>query len=92
MVYQMQMLWFLLIGLISGWLAGMISRGGGFGIWGDLVTGVVGSFIGGYLFNFIGISTYGTIGSIISSTIGAIVLLWVIRMFSHVAPAAHKKE
>jgi uncharacterized membrane protein YeaQ/YmgE (transglycosylase-associated protein family) len=85
------MIWFLIIGLISGWLAGMISRGGGFGIWGDLVTGVVGSFIGGYLFNLIGISTYGTIGSIISSTIGAIVLLWVIRMF-HVAAPAHKKE
>jgi uncharacterized membrane protein YeaQ/YmgE (transglycosylase-associated protein family) len=87
----MQILWFLLIGLISGWLAGIISRGGGFGVWGDLITGVVGSFIGGYLFSFMGISTYGTIGMIISSTVGAIVLLWVIRMF-HVAPAAHKKE
>jgi uncharacterized membrane protein YeaQ/YmgE (transglycosylase-associated protein family) len=88
----MQMLWFLLIGLISGWLAGLISRGRGFGIWGDLVTGVVGSFIGGYLFNLIGMPAYGTIGSIISSTIGAIILLWFIRMFSNVAPAAHKKE
>jgi uncharacterized membrane protein YeaQ/YmgE (transglycosylase-associated protein family) len=88
----MQMLWFLLIGLVSGWLAGMISRGGGFGIWGDLVTGVVGSFIGGYLFSLIGISAYGAIGSIISSTIGAIILLWIMRMFSHVAPAAQKKE
>jgi uncharacterized membrane protein YeaQ/YmgE (transglycosylase-associated protein family) len=85
------MIWFLVVGLISGWLAGMISRGGGFGIWGDLVTGVVGSFVGGFLFNLIGISTYGTIGSIISSTVGAIVLLWVIRMF-HVAAPAHKKE
>lgn len=87
----MQMLWFLLIGLISGWLAGMISRGGGFGIWGDLVTGVIGSFIGGYLINLMGISAYGIIGSIISSTVGAIVLLWVIRMFRVAAPA-HKKE
>jgi len=85
------MLWFLLIGLISGWLAGMISRGGGFGIWGNLITGVVGSFIGGYLFSFMGISAYGTIGSIISSTVGAIILLWVIRMF-HVAAPAHKKD
>lgn len=85
------MLWSLLIGLVSGWLAGIISRGGGFGIWGDLVIGVVGSFIGGFLFNMIGISAYGTIGSIVSSTIGAIILLWVIRMF-HVAAPAHKKE
>jgi uncharacterized membrane protein YeaQ/YmgE (transglycosylase-associated protein family) len=87
----MQIIWFLLIGLISGWLAGMSSRGEDFGLYGDLVTGVVGSLIGGYLFNLIGISAYGTIGSIISSTIGAIVLLWVIRMF-HVAAPAHKKE
>ena len=85
------MFWFLLIGLISGWLAGMISRGSGFGLWGDLATGIVGSFIGGILFKFIGLSAYGTIGSIISSTIGAIILLWVIRMFRMPAPA-HKKE
>jgi len=85
------MLWFLLIGVISGWLAGMISRGGGFGIWGDLATGVVGSFIGGYLFNLMGIAAYGVIGSIIASTIGAIVLLWVIRMF-HVAEPVYKKK
>lgn len=84
------MLWSLLIGLVSGWLAGMISRGGGFGILGDLVVGVIGSFVGGFVFNLIGLSAYGTIGSIISSTIGAIVLLWVLRMF-HVAAPAHKK-
>ena len=88
----MEMLWFLLIGLISGWLAGVISRGGGFGLWGDLLTGVVGSFVGGFLFNFMGISAYGMLGSIVSSTVGAIVLLWVLRMVVHVAPAAHKKE
>jgi uncharacterized membrane protein YeaQ/YmgE (transglycosylase-associated protein family) len=88
----MQMLWFLLIGLVAGWLAGMISRGGGFGLWGDLATGVVGSFIGGYLFSFMGISTYSTIGVLISSTVGAIILLGVIRLFSRVAPAAQKKE
>ena len=87
----MNLLWFLVIGLIAGWLAGIVSRGGGFGVWGDLVTGVIGSYIGGYLFNFLGISTYGTIGAIIASTIGAIILLWVIRLFN-VAPAANKKK
>ena len=85
------MLWFLLIGLVSGWLAGMISRGGGFGIWGDLVVGVAGSFIGWFVFSIMGISTYGIIGSIISSTVGAVILLWAIRMF-HVAEPAHKKD
>jgi uncharacterized membrane protein YeaQ/YmgE (transglycosylase-associated protein family) len=76
------MLWFLIVGLVAGWLAGMISRGRGFGLWGDLITGVVGAFIGGFLFNFLGINAYGTIGSIIVSTIGAVVLLWLIRMFT----------
>lgn len=78
----MNFLWYLLIGIVAGWLAGKISRGRGFGLWGDLVTGIIGSFIGGYLLSLVGVSTYGTIGSIISSTIGAVVLLWIIRMFT----------
>ncbi len=76
------MLWFLIIGLVAGWLAGVISKGSGFGLWGDLVTGVVGAFVGGFLFNLIGISTYGVIGSIVVSTIGAVIFLWVLRMFT----------
>lgn len=75
------MLWFLIIGIIAGWLAGHVIKGGGFGLIGDLIIGVVGSFIGGYLFSLLGISTYGTIGEIIMATFGAIILLWVIRMF-----------
>lgn len=43
------MLWFLIIGIIAGWLAGKIVKGGGFNLIGDLVVGVVGSFIGGYI-------------------------------------------
>ena len=76
------MLWFLIVGLIAGWLAGQISRGSGFGLIGDLAVGVVGSFLGGFLFSLIGISATGTIGSIIVATIGAVVLLWAIRLFS----------
>jgi uncharacterized membrane protein YeaQ/YmgE (transglycosylase-associated protein family) len=75
------MLWFLVIGIVAGWLAGNIMKGGGFGLVGDLVVGVIGSFIGGYLFSFFGFSAYGTIGEIIMATIGAIVLLFVIRLF-----------
>jgi len=74
------MLWFLLIGIIAGWLAGQIMKGGGFGLIGDLVVGVVGAFIGGYLFSSLGLSAYGTVGEIIMATLGAIVLLWIIRL------------
>lgn len=82
------MLWFLIIGLVAGWLAGVISKGSGFGLWGDLVTGVVGAFVGGFLFNLMGISTYGVIGSIVVSTIGAVIFLWVLRMFTGTKKAA----
>nr|WP_092069206.1 GlsB/YeaQ/YmgE family stress response membrane protein [Dendrosporobacter quercicolus]NSL47386.1 GlsB/YeaQ/YmgE family stress response membrane protein [Dendrosporobacter quercicolus DSM 1736]SDL87644.1 Transglycosylase associated protein [Dendrosporobacter quercicolus] len=75
------MLWFLIIGIIAGWLAGNVMKGGGFGLIGDLIIGVAGSFIGGYLFSLLGISTYGTIGEIAMATFGAIILLWLIRIF-----------
>jgi uncharacterized membrane protein YeaQ/YmgE (transglycosylase-associated protein family) len=76
------MLWFLIIGLVAGWLAGQFSRGRGFGLWGDLITGILGAYVGGFLFNLLGISAYGVIGSIIVSTIGAVIFLWVLRMFT----------
>ena len=86
------MLWFLLVGIISGWLANMISRGGDFGIWGDLMTGVIGSSIGRYLFNhYMGISANNIKESIIASAAGAIILLWVMWLF-RVAIPAQKKE
>ncbi|SFL67750.1 GlsB/YeaQ/YmgE family stress response membrane protein [Pelosinus propionicus] len=76
------MIWFLVVGIVSGWLAGVVSRGGGFGLWGDLITGIIGAYVGGFLFNMMGISAYGMIGSIVVSTIGAVVFLWVLRMFT----------
>ena len=74
------MLWFLFIGLIAGWLAGKVVKGGGFGLIGNLVVGVIGSYVGGFLFGFFGLNAYGTIGEIIMATIGAIVLLWLVRL------------
>jgi len=75
------MLWFLIIGIIAGWLAGNLTKGGGFGLIGNLVVGVIGSFVGGYVFSFLGLSAYGTIAEIIMATVGAVVLLSVIRLF-----------
>jgi uncharacterized membrane protein YeaQ/YmgE (transglycosylase-associated protein family) len=75
------MLWFLIIGIIAGWLAGNLTKGGGFGLIGNLVVGVIGSFVGGYVFSLLGLSAYGTIAEIIMATVGAVVLLFVIRLF-----------
>ena len=73
-------IWFLIIGLVAGWLAGKIMKGSGFGLLGDLVIGVIGSVLGGWLFGLLGLSASGIIGSLITALIGAIVLLFLIRL------------
>lgn len=85
-----QVIWFLVIGAVAGWLAGQISRGGGFGLWGDLLVGVVGALVGGFVFSLLGISAYGLIGSLVTSTIGAVIFLWVLRLFSRPKATASK--
>ena len=73
------LIWFLLIGLIAGWLAGQVMRGGGYGIVGDMIVGVIGAFLGGWLFSLLGISAGGLIGSIITAFVGAVVLIAILR-------------
>jgi uncharacterized membrane protein YeaQ/YmgE (transglycosylase-associated protein family) len=77
----MSLLWFLIIGLVAGWLAGMLVKGGGFGLIGDLVVGVIGAVLGGWLFSTLGASAGGgLIGSLVVATIGAVILLVIVRM------------
>ncbi len=76
----MHLLWFLIIGLVAGWLAGQLMKGGGYGLIGDLVLGVVGAFVGGWLFGALGISPGGLIGSLITATVGAVVLVLLVRL------------
>jgi uncharacterized membrane protein YeaQ/YmgE (transglycosylase-associated protein family) len=77
----MELLWFILIGLIAGWLAGMLVKGGGFGVIGDIVVGILGALLGGFLFGQLGISAGGgMLGSIIVATIGAIILIFILRL------------
>jgi uncharacterized membrane protein YeaQ/YmgE (transglycosylase-associated protein family) len=71
----------LAIGAVAGWLAGVIMKGGGYGLLGDIVIGIIGAFIGGFLFGLLGISAGGLVGQIITATVGAIVLIFVLRMF-----------
>jgi uncharacterized membrane protein YeaQ/YmgE (transglycosylase-associated protein family) len=73
----------LFVGIVAGWLAGQIVRGGGFGLIGDLVVGVVGAFVASLLFPRLGLHLgTGIVSEIIYSAIGAIVLLLVIRLVS----------
>lgn len=71
----------ILIGGIAGWLAGLIVRGGGFGIIGDIVVGIIGAVIFGWLFGAAGLSVgSGMIGSIVAAVIGAVILILVMRL------------
>jgi uncharacterized membrane protein YeaQ/YmgE (transglycosylase-associated protein family) len=76
----MDIVWFLLIGLAAGWLAGKITRGAGFGLIGNLVVGVVGALVGGFLLRLLGLTTLGLWGNLVSATVGAVVLLVVLQL------------
>lgn len=78
----MNFLIWVLIGAIAGWLAGMIRKGSGFGILGNIVVGLIGSVIGGYIFGLLGIPDTNFVGSIIVSTVGAILLLAIANLFT----------
>lgn len=70
----------LFIGLVAGWLAGVLVKGGGFGILGDIVVGILGAVIGGYVFGGMGIGGSGLLGQILVATAGAILLIFVLRL------------
>ncbi len=71
----------LVVGIVAGWLAGQLVRGGGFGLIGDLVVGVIGAFIGDWLLPRLGIQLgVGIVSLIVDATIGAIVLLLILRL------------
>ena len=76
----MEFVWFIVVGIAAGWLAGQLMKGGGFGLVGDLVVGVIGALLGGFLFRELGISTAeGLLGSLITAVVGAVVLLFGLR-------------
>ena len=71
----------LIVGAIAGWLAGMVIKGGGFGLVGDIVVGIVGAVIAGWLLPLIGLYIGGGfIGAVINAFIGAVILLFIIRL------------
>ena len=70
--------WFIIIGVAAGWLAGKVMKGSGFGLLGDLILGAAGGWVGGYVFDFLR-RTNGLLGSLLMATVGAILLIVVVR-------------
>ncbi|WP_323032564.1 GlsB/YeaQ/YmgE family stress response membrane protein [Paracoccus sp. (in: a-proteobacteria)] len=71
----------ILVGAVAGWLAGLIVKGYGFGLLGNIVVGIVGAFVAGLIFPRLGLNIGGGIaGAIIHATIGAVILLFLIRL------------
>ena len=77
---QSLIIW-LVVGGVAGWLAGMVVKGGGYGLIGDIVVGIVGALIAGWLLPQLGIVIGGGfIGAIINAFIGAVILLVILRL------------
>ena len=71
----------LLVGLVAGWLAGQVMKGGGYGMLVDIILGILGGVLGGWVFGLLGIGTgSGMIGSIIVAFVGAVILVGITRL------------
>jgi uncharacterized membrane protein YeaQ/YmgE (transglycosylase-associated protein family) len=70
----------IIIGLIAGWLTGKLMSGGGYGMFADILLGLVGAVIGSWIFNSLGIVVNGGIGYLAMATVGAIVLVGIVHL------------
>jgi uncharacterized membrane protein YeaQ/YmgE (transglycosylase-associated protein family) len=80
----MGILSWVIVGLIAGWLAGVVMKGGGYGLVGDIVLGIVGAIVGGWLGStFLGLGVSGiNIESILVAAVGAIIVVFAARLVS----------
>jgi uncharacterized membrane protein YeaQ/YmgE (transglycosylase-associated protein family) len=75
------MIYWIIVGLIAGWLTGLVMKGGGYGIIVDILLGIVGGWLGGWLFGRLGIwPAGGMLGSIVVAFIGAVILVGITRI------------
>jgi len=75
------LLWWIIVGLIAGFLAGKVMKGGGYGVVVDIILGMLGAVLGGWIFGLLGIGIGGgLIGSILVAFVGAVILIWITRL------------
>ena len=79
----MHFIWWILVGLIAGWLTGKLMKGGGYGFFVDIILGIIGAIVGGYIARFFGISPAGgLIYTILIATGGAIIVVFLFRLIT----------
>ncbi|MGA2498243.1 MAG: GlsB/YeaQ/YmgE family stress response membrane protein [Tepidisphaeraceae bacterium] len=76
----MDFLWFLIIGVLAGWIGGLLMKGRGFGCLGNLVVGIIGAIVGGWIFRHLGLTASGLTGALLTAVAGAVVLLWIVGL------------
>ena len=82
----MSFLEWIVVGLIAGWLAGRVMKGGGYGVVVDIILGILGGVLGGWIFGMSGIGRGGGfIGSLVVAFIGAVILVWITRLVKKAA-------
>ena len=92
MITLLNLIIWLLVGALAGWLAGQVVKGSGFGLFGNIVVGILGSFIGGFIFRMVGFLPTrrllcffpgaGLVGNLVSAFVGAIILIYVARLLT----------
>ena len=76
----MEFVCFVVVGSAAGWIAGVVMKGRGLGLVGNLVVGVIGALVGGFLFRMMGVTAGGLVGQIVIAAAGAIILLALVRL------------
>jgi len=75
----MGFLYWIIVGLIAGWLAGKVMKGEGYGVLVDIILGILGAVVGGWVFSLLGFHAGGLIATIIVAFVGAVILVWIVR-------------
>jgi uncharacterized membrane protein YeaQ/YmgE (transglycosylase-associated protein family) len=73
-------IWWIVVGLVAGWAAGKIMKGGGYGVIADILLGIVGGILGGWIVNLLGFAQGGFIWSVLVAILGAVILIWITRL------------
>lgn len=79
-----EIIWWIIVGLIAGWAAGKIMKGGGYGVVADIVLGILGAIIGGWVVGVLGLGRGGLIWTILVAILGAVILIWLTRLIKRV--------